>query len=532
MKYNDFKIFKFSAISKIINLKRYNFSRIYNNINLKRYNFFRIYRYLDIRRYKFSRIYKYLEIRRYKYVPVYVAGIVVFLALIYLSIPLFFNYDKSELENTICKNLNIKCSIHGEIKYSFLPSPRIKIKDLIIQDFIDKKKAIGKIDNVAIKLSFYNLSNKNKLNFTKIELLNAEINFDLHKLKEYKNFYKKKFNSKPINLRKTKINFFEGKKHIAIIKNVNFKYRPNKTIDEAILKGRFLGDKIYISLRNNKNDKNLSKDFTLKLLELRLFTKVNIFNSETDKNTISGNILFKKDKNRLSAIFDYKDNQIIVKQANLKNVFLNGKFNGEVKILPYFNFDLNVDLNNVNFNKLYNFLINLDEKNKRNLFKVNNKINGQLNLSADKIYSKYNLINSFESRIKFVNGNILFEQLLLSFGKLGAADITGIIKNGKNFTNFKFENNIFLDNLKRFYNKFGIYNKQTIPSNLFIAGNFDLVNLNMRLDEISIDQKFKDEDVFYFEREFNNLVLEDGYASLFNFLKLKEFIRSVTPEVN
>ena len=113
---------------------------------------------------------------------------------------------------------------------------------------------------------------------------------------------------------------------------------------------------------------------------------------------------------------------------------------------------------------------------------------------------------------------------------MGAADLTGIINNEKKFTNFKFENNIFLDNLKRFYSKFGIHNKKNIPFNLFTSGNFDLVNLNVRLEEISDEQKFKDADVNYIEKEFNNIVLEDGYASLFNFRKLKEFIKTVSSE--
>ena len=247
---------------------------------------------------------------------------------------------------------------------------------------------------------------------------------------------------------------------------------------------------------------------------------------------MSGNVSFKKGKNRLTSIFDYKNDQIIFKQAYLRNAFLDGNFNGEVKLLPYFKFNLNVDLNTINFNSLYSFLIALDEKNKKNLFKVNEKINGQLNISADKIFSNRMLVDSFESRIKFINGNILIEQLLLNLGKLGAADITGIIKNNKKFSNFKFENNIFVDNLKRFYNKFGIFNKQNISSNLFISGNFDLANLRLRLDEISDDKKFKDEDVAYFEREFNDLVLKDGYTSLFNFLKLKEFVRLTTTGTN
>ena len=130
MKYDDFKIFKFSAILKIIDLKRHKFSRIYKNINFKRYKyvlvyvtdfvnsiikhiFSRIHKSINFIRRNFSRIYKNINFKKYKYVPVYVVGTVIFAVFIYLNIPMFFNYDKSKLENTICKNLNIKCSIQG-----------------------------------------------------------------------------------------------------------------------------------------------------------------------------------------------------------------------------------------------------------------------------------------------------------------------------------------------------------------------------------------------------------------------------------
>ena len=58
------------------------------------------------------------------------------------------------------------------------------------------------------------------------------------------------------------------------------------------------------------------------------------------------------------------------------------------------------------------------------------------------------------------------------------------------------------------------------------------MNLRLRLNEISEDEKFKDEDVAYIERTFNDLVLEDGYASLFNFLKLKEFLKLIVTGTN
>ena len=177
-------------------------------------------------------------------------------------------------------------------------------------------------------------------------------------------------------------------------------------------------------------------------------------------------------------------------------------------------------------------IVNLNEENKRELFKINKKINGKLNLSSDKIYSKYNLVDSFESRWQFINGNILIEQLIFNLGKLGAADFTGVIKNTDQYSNFRFENNIFIDNEKYFFNKFGIFNKEDKPSSLFVSGNFDFIKLVMRLNEISSDKKFHDSDVSYVESEFNDILLENEYESLFDYLLLKKFVKKAFTELN
>ena len=211
---------------------------------------------------------------------------------------------------------------------------------------------------------------------------------------------------------------------------------------------------------------------------------------------------------------------------------MNGQLEGKIKISPYFNFDLDLNLDSINFTKLYNHFLDLDEKNQKNLFKINRKINGKLVLSSDKIYSKYNLVKSFESRIKFNNGNILVEQFLFNLGKLGAADISGTINNDKKFTNFKYESNLFIDNQKKFLSKFGIYNKKSIPSSLFVSGNFDLQNVRSSFYEISDNEKLGNEDVNFIEEEFNDLMLTDGYENLFRFPKFVEFLKSITSEIN
>ena len=56
------------------------------------------------------------------------------------------------------------------------------------------------------------------------------------------------------------------------------------------------------------------------------------------------------------------------------------------------------------------------------------------------------------------------------------------------------------------------------------------VNFILRINEIFDDKKFETADVEYIEKEFNDIIMEDGYKSLFNFNKLKEFVKTVTSE--
>jgi len=541
MKYINFKRYKFSTV-----LKNINFSRIYKHINLGKINFTKITKYINPRKIKFSRINKYIDPRRikfsnffgyfdykkYKDYPFYLFIFLAFAIIIYLIIPMLYNYDKLKVENIICKNLSIECSVKGKVSYNFFPYPSIKIKNLTINGLVGKKISVGKIEDVILPLDFYKLLDKKNINFTKIKLKNVALNLDFENFAKYKNFILKKNISKPIYLKRGNIQFSESEKYIATIENIDFKYIPKKNTSETVLKGDFLEDKINLKI---KQKSDLSKIITLKLSNYGIFTKINISKPESDQNISQGNILLKKDKNRLTAIFEYKNDKIIVKHANLRNIFLDGKLNGEIAILPYFNFNLDVDLSSLNFNRLHATLIDLQDENQKNIFKINKKINGEINLFINKIFSKHTLVNSIESNIKFINGNILIDQMLFGLGKIGAADVNGIIKNENKFSNFGFESNVFLDNSKTFYNKFGIYNKynkENKPLSIFISGNFNLKKLYFHFNEISKGVKINKEDLVFIEKEFNDILLEKGYESFFNFKRLKEFFKVILDEDN
>ena len=522
----------FSGIIKSIKFIIYDFLKIYKLIDPRRLDFKKVYKYLDIRRYDFYRINKKTNLTNYKYVPIYFVVFVIFMGFVYVVIPKFYSYDNSKIAKTVCINQNVECLIKGKVYYSFYPTPRIKIKDLIINDLFEKKDTLVTVKNTVIKLSIKNLLAKEKHKFKKIKFNNFEINLNSKNFKEYKNIFTKKINLIPITFAKGQIIFFDGKNYVATINNANLYLKFMQDSIDAKLKGKFLNDDIYVNLNSKVVDSKSFTDIILKMSNINFLTKVNFINSEKDKNIRNGNLLIKKGKNRITAVFDYKDNELVINKSNLRNTFLDGKLEGKITFLPYFNFNLDINLNSINFTRLYNYLLALDAKKQKNLFKINNKINGKFSLSSDKIYSSYNLVKSIESRVKFNNGNILIEQFLINLGKLGASDLLGTINNDKKFTNFRFESNIFIDNQKKFLSKFGIFNKKNLPSNFFVSGNFDLENLRASFYEVSGSEKLSNDDINFIEQEFNDFMLEDGLESLFLFPKFKKFIKSITSETN
>ena len=166
-------------------------------------------------------------------------------------------------------------------------------------------------------------------------------------------------------------------------------------VKRGVLKATLLDDDIYISFDNKKIKKSPAINVLLKMSNLNLLTKASFFDYGKNENLINGNILIKKDKGKFNGIFQYKDNAIQFKNSNLTNSFLDGKLIGEIVFLPYFNFNLDINLNSINFTSLYNHFLALNKK--ENLFKINKKINGKLSLASDRIYSSYNIVKSFES---------------------------------------------------------------------------------------------------------------------------------------
>ena len=551
MKYTNLNTYIFSTIKKYFNtfisnfiniLKKVDMKKYYqkfkkNNIyratkflNFRYYNLNRLYKYLNFRNFNLNKIYKYLDFKKEKEIFIYIILPLIFFSIVYLAIPKFYKYEQTKIAKIACKGVNIKCNINGEVKYSFFPSPRIVISELI---FADKSKGniiYGKVNKAIIKLSFKNLLNKKRLNYKKVKIINSELNINIENLKVTKDLIANKFIFKPLDISSSKINFYDGNKFLVDIKNVNFSFKSNEKKEASLLKGSFLNDDITIKYKKKTKDKNIHKKFVVNLSDFNLFFKVELINNHLVKNNTEGNILIKQNKNVLSGLISFKDDKLFLKNTNLRNAFLDGKVDGYFKFDPFFDFDLAVNLNSANFNKIYNMLVKLDDDSTKKLFKFNKKINGKINLSINKIFSKNTFINSLESRLKLLNGNIFFDQALFNLGKLGAADFTGVINNENKFSIFNFESNFFIDNKKRFFSRFGVYNKKKVTFNFFTSGSFDLSNLIFRINEITTDEKIPEADVSSIQETFNAIFLENGYETLFSFMSIKDFVKSINSD--
>jgi len=536
MKYFNIKRYKFSTITRglasllnpVLNFyKVINFKKISNYFGNTKHILRKLIKYFNPQKYDIVDLVKKIKIRSNKFLFYHLPTFIIFFGLLYLTIPIFYNYSKLAVKKDICRNKNIECIIKDKVTYNFFPTPRLKLKDLTINLPSSNTRLLNAKD-VSLKLSLKNLLAKDKHKIKNIVISDYEGNINLGKLHNYNVLFKEKISTNPIFFKKGKIVINDEKNYVATISDANLIINFLKNSSEANLEGKFLNNNIVINFSNEIVDNKPETNIKIKMKEANFLTKLNF--SDSYKDIKNGKFIIKKDKNKISGIFDYKDSQITIIKSNTNNTFIDGKLIGKIIFRPYFDFNLDLNLNSINFTKLYNYFLSLDAKEQKKVFKINNKINGKLNFSTEKIYSKNNLVRSFESRIKFYNGNLEIEQFLINLGRLGAADLLGRVNNDKESSNFKFESNIFVDNNKKFLSKFGIYNKEKISSNLFIRGNFDLQNTRASFYEIFGDEKFNTEDINFIESEFNDLMFENGFENLFNFKKFKVFLKSVRDE--
>ena len=411
-----------------------------------------------------------------------------FFYLFYLLIPLLYekNWVQSNIESKLLSEFKINLSASADITYRILPAPHFLIKDsIILIESEGKQKPIADIKNLKVFLSQANFFNKEKVNFKKVIISNANFSLLRSDIKSLKASSNNQFSNKKIKINTSNI-FFKNNidETISIVK-----------IDKAIL---FFDNKKKLNLFNLKGEtfavpfvfefmsednytKNKEINFKAKSLKLNMFNKSAI----KKNNLIKGKNIISFLNSSIITKYDIKNELIIFESGNSR--LKNSKFNysGELSINP-FDLKLDVDLEDYKIFKMNSILTEFIKSGL--IFNENISVDISINAKSD---AKSEVFQSKKINLNIINGKINFDNSEFINNKIGSLKISS--------SNLFLENNdsilsanilIDIENLDSFFtflNTSKLARKNI--KNILINLNYNFSTNKVEFNDIRVDKK-------------------------------------------
>ena len=149
--------------------------------------------------------------------------IVVFTIIIFLSLPVFFNYKsiQNEIENKFFSDFKINLKIIDNISFRAFPRPHLLIKKANLDfNLENEKSAIAEVENLKLFIPSNKIYSKKNVIITDIEFQNINLNLKLSDIKDIRNHLYYKIN-KPINISNIKIFLNNNKNEVILIAKEN-----------------------------------------------------------------------------------------------------------------------------------------------------------------------------------------------------------------------------------------------------------------------------------------------------------------------
>ena len=465
-----------------------------------------------------------LDFRRFL---TYVFGFIFFTLFIYLSIPFFFNYEdnKDKIEKKIFKEFGLNVNITDKVRYNFLPSPRIIIGKSEILGFLPNSKKIGISERIILRVPFKKLVNIRTLDFSSAELIKANIKIKLSEIKNIRNYINSNENKKIVYFKGGKIDFLDKENLIFSIDIDKIDIFNKDLINKTVLKGAIFNSGIKIEYQNNRMEKKPLVFFSASFPDIGLNTKTNISYSKTKKARV-GRTTISFPNTQFNYEYIINKDHLNILESKFKNNYSKGKLEGKLFFSPFFDFELNLNIDLIKFKKLINSKF-LDSDFVASLIPINNKINGKINVNIKEINSSTNLINSGKMKLELRNGMLLVNDAVLNIKKIGNIKITGQALQQKKRKYFVYDSQVNIKNLKIFYSRFLIPRQQRIdikPINL--SGKINLETYEINLNRVSGETELTENELFNLNQNLNEILLENPLENVFKYSNLRKIIQS------
>ena len=252
------------------------------------------------------------------------------------------------------------------------------------------------------------------------------------------------------------------------------------------------------------------------------------FYNENNLSLTSGNVKSKNLGNNIQ--FDFKKEKgksIEIKNSFFRNSFVSTTFNGTINIKPYFNFDLMLDIKNINKlrSKFYQLLLS-----SKDLIRINKNLNGKLKINYVKKNYQPNYLNKVDINAFFENGNLILKDSYFEFAE-GSIILNSILKDYKGYQYFDFEIISQIIDMKKFIKKMtGIKTIKDQNLDIKIKGDLNIISKKINFDEILLnkDHRLKKSEISNLKNSFENLVIKDGVYGFLDEKKISSFLRKIS----
>ena len=464
---------------------------------------------------KNSNNFKYIKYYKFKIIALFI--IILFSFLIYLSIPVFYNYDTYDqvLKNKINQDFKINVMNIKKIEYKFLPKPYFIIHDSVI-NLIDANDIV-KLDKFKVFVGLKNLHKMDEIELKKIVINKANLKFKYLDLISFHQHLQKKI-TKPIYIYNS--NFFyynKDEKNILISPIKKFEYFIDKKNRKKYLKtlGILFGTDYKFGWMKDYNEPNFSKSY-IRFKNLNLHIN-NFFENDYEKNSFKSkmDIELLREKITLNYLVDKNEIEFLNNKENLNYSNLIGKIN----LNPFF-FNLNLNLLDFDIELFVRKLVFYLYPIQNNFHK---NFNGNIKFDIDKLNNKY--FKNLKFNLNFQEGKLNFRNVVLTLNKIGKiniSDVKYVERENTLFLRSKFE--IIIDNQDEFYKRFQVSKANRIN----LSKIYSFVEQNIDKNEYFLEK-------IYFNNmpEINNNEdIESSFYKIENFQALSRLIKNEFKQIN
>ena len=452
-----------------------------------------------------------------------ITWIVVSLILIvasYFIRPIFlnFNFEREFIENKINREFNFSGKIKGEIKYNFLPSPRITINKMEIK-FNDSSRKSSEVDVSHILISPFYLSNIKKFKFKNFLILNQKLEVYPKEIKNYLIFFSKP-KTKNFLIKNSEVYFLNSQKEKVLFTNFNLSQRTKKTQNKIDLNTIFSQKKLKIKFLDDYKNK---KYFKASIPAIESSVDI-IFDPNSTLEDLSGQLkLDLLDGILLMNFNGSKDFKIL--NSFLRNKFLNSKVNGKISFKDGFFFDLNLDVNKINLRQLLFYYFAPTESQNQIISGLSKKINGQIKINNRTSNSFMGRLNNSKATLIFESGKLKIENGSTTFFDGSKLNFKCLLGDSSGSPQLDFTINFSSSNAKKFLKKLDLYNYNENNLEILLKGVINLQERKIRISNIikNNNERISRGEIMQIEKKFNTYVIKDNVLDFLDFFKIKKF---------